>query len=269
MSEQTDLGAILDAGTATHEAPPMAPMAEPAPQTGDKPTASEPPAAAKPDTEPDHVPRAALMDERKKRQALENQLEQFQRQMQQQRPPQPQQPEIPKDLWWTDPEKAAALQREELQREQQQAIFETRAELSETIVAAQHPDYTEMRDTFAQAAQAAMARGEDYLMRQLMSSPNPAKFAYEMGKRISLANEIQDPQSYRQKIEAEVEANFRKKYGIPEDTQEQSGQQVQYRQPVNSAPVPKSLGKAPSAQPRANNGQYASRGPTPLEDIIG
>lgn len=269
MSEQTDLGAILDAETAAPAAP-MAPMAEPAPQTGDKPTASEPPAAAKPDSEPDHVPRAALLDERKKRQALENQLEQFQRQMQvQQRPPQPQQPEIPKDLWWTDPEKAAALQREELQREQQRAIFETRAELSETIVAAQYPDYTEMRDTFAQAAQAALARGEDYLMRQLMSSPNPAKFAYEMGKRIALANEIQDPQSYRQKIEAEAEAAFREKYGIPDDPQGQPGQQVQQRQPVNSAPVPKSLGKAPSAQPRANNGQYASRGPTPLEDIIG
>ncbi len=254
MSETTDLGAILDAGPAAHEAP-MAPMAEQEPQvTGDKQQTAEPPAAAKPEgQEPGHIPREALLDERRKRQEIERKYLELEARLN--NPQQPQQEQAKPD-WFANPEEAAAYMRQEIERQN----FETRIVLSEQIMAEKHSDYEQMRDTFAEAAAKS-----PHLAQQLVQAPNPARFAYEMGKRIALANEIGgDPQSYKAKLEAE----FRQKYGIPDEPNGQPSA-PQQRMPAPAAPVPKSLAKTPSAQPRNQVGQFAQKGPTPLEDIIG
>lgn len=137
--------------------------------------------------------------------------------------------------------------------------FETRVHMSEHMIAAKYPDYAEMRDVFAEAA--ARNRG---LAEQLVKHPFPAEFAYTMGKRIAIHNEIgEDPAGYKDRLKSEWEAEFKAKYGI------QDGQPAAQAQSRSSAPVPKSLAKAPSTSPaRAPNGQFTS-GPTPLEDIIG
>lgn len=252
MSETTDLGAILDAGPAAHEAP-MAPVADQEPQvSGDKQQTAEPPAAASQQApEPPHVPREALQDERRKRQELERKLQEYEARLKQPQPPQ----QEAKPDWFANPEEAAAYMRQEIERQN----FETRIVLSEQIMAERHSDYEQMRDVFAEAAAKA-----PMLAQQLVQAPNPAKFAYDMGRKIHMQREIgDDPEAYK----AKLEADFRKKYGIPDEPNGQPSAPVQQRTP--SAPVPKSLAKTPSAQPRNSVGQFAHKGPTPLEDIIG
>lgn len=248
MSDQTDLGAILDAGNDTPQAP-LAPVERQEPPQGDKQPGAEPPAAASQEApEPNLIPRDALLDERRKRQELEKQYRELQQRMQQQPPQEQVRPD-----WFTDPETAAG----HMQREVQRQIFESRVELSEAILSEKHQDYAQMRDVFAEAA-----AQNPYLAQQLVQHPNPAKFAYETGKKIALQRDIGDnPDAYRQKIEAEI----LKKYGI-----DPSGQPAQPQQRQPAAPVPRSLAKEASAPARAPNGRFVpSNGPTPLEDILG
>lgn len=246
--DQTDLGAILD--TQADEQV-QAQQPEPAQQqapTGDNTQAAAPPTDATQErTEPAHVPREALQDERRKRQEVEKRLREIEARMQQAQQPQEQ------PNWYADPEAAARQMHQMIER----SNFETKVALSEAILMERHEDYAQMRDLFADVAQQ-----DPHLAAQLIRSPNPAKFAYDMGKKLALQREIGDnPDSYRQKIEAEI----LKKYGI-----EPSGgapAQAQPRKPA--APVPRSLALEPSAPARAPNGRFAANGHTPLEDIIG
>lgn len=169
---------------------------------------------------------------------------------------QAQQPQQKPD-WFTDPDTAATYMQQEFAKRD----FQTRVEVFEEIIAAKHPDYEQVREVFAEAALKAPA-----LMDQLLSSRNPPKFAYEMGKRIMLANEIGgDPDAYRTKLEAE----FRKKYGIQEESAGGQAPPAPAAPQRSAAPVPKSLAREASAPPRAPNGRFVPSGPTPLEDIIG
>jgi hypothetical protein len=248
--EQTDLGAILDTPTAAPEqAQQPEPIQREAP-TGDNTQAAVPPTdASQAKTEPAHVPREALQDERRKRQEVEKRLREIEARMQQAQQPQEQ------PNWYADPEAAARQMHQMIER----SNFETKVALSEAILMERHEDYAQMRDLFADEA------AEDpHLAAQLIKSPNPAKFAYDMGKKIALRREIGDnPDSYRQKIEAEI----LKKYGIDPAGGAPAQAQPQNRKPA--APVPRSLALEPSAPARAPNGRYVSNGPTPLEDIIG
>lgn len=248
MTDRTDLDSILDAD---HSPEPMAPMVQEAqaqtPVTGDKTEGAEPPAATRLEpVEPPTVPRDALMDERRKRQELEKQLQSMQQQMQR-----PQQEEERPD-WFADPEKASQYFRAEVER----SNFATRIELSESIVEAQHQDYAQYRDVFAEAASQ-----DPGLAQRLVQARNPAKFAYETGKRIALMREIGDnPDGYREKLRAEVMKELGMSGGEAPSAQKQL--------PPPSAPVPKSLARSPSAPVRAPNGQFLSNGPTPLSDIL-
>lgn len=246
MTQPSDLDALLDDTTPEPMDTPEVPR-ETIDQ-GDKEQAVEPPSTPlTPAPEPEHVPRAALQDERRKRQQIEKQFAELQQRLQQQPQQEQQRPD-----WFADPERAAQMQRHELDRQ----IFETRLELSESIIAEKYQDYAEIRDVFADAA----AR-DPSLAAQLIRQPNPAKYAYEVGKYIASMREIgTDPAAYRERVRAEV----MKELG---HTQEQGGQ-PQRQLAAPSAPVPKSLAKAPSAQPRAPSGQFASNGPTPLSEII-
>jgi len=247
--EQTDLGAILDTPTAAPEqAQQLEPVRHEAP-TGDNTQAAVPPTdASQANTEPAHVPREALQDERRKRQEVEKKLRDIEARMQQSAQPQEQ------PNWYADPEAAARQMHQMIER----SNFETKVALSEAILMERHEDYAEVRDLFAEAAQ-----DDPHLAAQLIRSPNPAKFAYDMGKRIALQREIGDnPDSYRQKLEAEI----LKKYGI--DPTGGAPAQAQTQPKRLAAPVPRSLAMEPSAPARAPNGRFTG-GPTPLEDLIG
>lgn len=255
--DYTDLEKLLGSDETLAAPPaeqPVSPKAD-APQQGDKSDASAPPAAAPVEAqEPALIPREALLDERRKRQELERRVADFERHMEQQRQqPAPQQ----RPDWMTDPDTAAQYMRAEIERNN----FETRVHMSERMVADKHADYVEMRDVFAEAAVRNRA-----LADELVKHPFPAEFAYQMGKRISLMNEIgSDPVTYKDRLRSEYEAEFRARYGIPEGSASPPAQQ----RASASAPVPKSLAKAPSSSPaRVPNGQFVADH-TSLEDILG
>lgn len=240
MSNATELDSILDAPPA-QEAPATAPT-EPA-QQGVKDQSTAPPAPTPQSVEPEHVPRAALMDERRKRQELEKQFVELQRAIQAQQP-QPQAPDL-----YADPEHYAATLRSHVE----QANFATRVEVTELVMSEKHPDYAEKRDLFI-----ATAEQDPALIMKMMKSANPAKFAYDMGRKIAVEREVgNDPAAYREKVRAELMQELGINPSAPAAPKSLS------------APVPKSLASIPSAPARAPNGQFRSNGPTPLSDIIG
>lgn len=262
-SVMSDLTELLD------EKSTAAPVSEPTPepQAAPEPVATEPEPMPEPKAEQSSGPapliedgeRSALVaqakDERRKRQDLEKRLKDLERQImppqqhqpqQQQRPPQqvPQRPDP-----WTDPDGAAAYDR----AQQHYALYETRVSLGEEIMRSAKPDYDEVVSVFRE-----IASNDRMLAHQLVNSPNPAKFAYEMGKKLKLMSEIgDDPTAYETRLREKWEA-------------ERAAQTPAAPMPAPKAPAPKSLAGTPSAQPRDTKGKFASYdGPASLDELLG
>lgn len=200
------------------------------------------------------VPVKALEDERRKRKEYEQRLSDLERQLkagqaQRQQPP-PQQEFTPPDPW-TDPEGAMKYQAEVLTRKMDEQIFMTRLTISEELMRAK-PDFEETVSLFGQAVQQ-----DPSLEAKFYRHPQPAKFAYEIGKRFKLLSEIgNDPEAYRQKLESELMAKL----------QAQAPAQADVQTPPPKAP--KSLASTPGAPLRDKNGQFTS-GTRSLDDILG
>src|ERR1700761_966117 len=185
-----------DAPAEPHEAPPAEtpesksdPVnAEPTEQTVDK---SAPTAEAK-DT---HVPLAALMAEREKRQAHERELQALKDQLAQLN-------KQPEKQFWEDPEgivksEIAKVKQELPQR--QHAVFEMQAKST-------HSDYDEVLNYFAESAKTdPMLQME---IRRLMDQDNPAEAAYQFGKRLKVMRDMGDPVKYEQDIETRLRAKI-------------------------------------------------------------
>lgn len=217
------------------EAPAEAP-AEPAPPPPEEPPKVEP--------REDFVPQAALMDERRKRQQYEQQLQALQRQLEDlQKPKQEPVAAQPPGDFWDDPqgfvsaaEKRAVEQAEQRINEQMRHQYAT---MCETIARSQYQDYDETRDVFLDRV-----KDDPVLRAELARAENPALFAYQTGKR--LKEYARSPDDIRKEIEAKVRAEL-------------AGQAQAQPQ------VPQSLNTETS--PAASSEQWA--GPTPLSNIIG
>lgn len=147
---------------------------------------------------PDHVPRAALQDERRKRQELEARL-----QMLEQQSRQPQQPQEMPDFW-ENPNAVISNQVDQavsqaLQRWQVQQLQE-KADMAEAAARAKYQDYD---DAFAKFREQIEVNPS--LIQQMRQANDPAEFAYQRGKQ---AIDMADPDTYRAKIEAEVRAKL-------------------------------------------------------------
>lgn len=270
MSELNDLATLLDGASAnppqTETVQPEQPAAseptEPSTQPGDKQEAA-PPAALEESDDGPPVPRKALVDERRKRQELERQLEEITKkyasqpvQTQPQAQPQPQQqpveplPERPDP--WIDPQGAMDWDRAWMQQQVHAQVFETRTVLSREMMMASKPDFAEVEAVFMEAAKRSPA-----LVQRLMNHPMPAKFAYEQGLKIRAMSEIgDDPVAYKQRVREELEAELRGQSSTPP---------AQPQTPKGS--TPKSLAATPSNQPRDDRGRF--QGPASLESILG
>lgn len=154
------------------------------------------------------VPLHELKSERTKRQEearlreeAERRAQQYERDLQELRSQfaqmrQPQQPQQPPPDWMVEPDRAAAM----LQHQVQQQILETKVFLSQETMRALKPDYDQAEEAFAKAAHQNPA-----LAQQMFRSPNPAKFAYEQGKRIMAMQRIgDDPDAYEKRIREET-----------------------------------------------------------------
>lgn len=222
------------------------PAAAPVEPQGDKEIAPAPPADAQaPTDEGPLVPRKALEDERRKRQDYEKRLQELERKLQAPRPQQAK-PQAPAPDWYVEPEQAA----QQMHREFQYQIFETRLSLGEEIVG-QNPGYADAKTAFVEASQA-----DPSLLEKMVNHQNPAKFVFEQGRKIAAMREIgDDPLSYRQRIEAEIRAQL----GQPSPAPSQPPK----------APAPKSLAGTTSTA-RDQQGRFASpSGPASLEELIG
>lgn len=231
--------------------------------TGDKASSAAPPAdASQEQTRADEsptVPRKALEDERRKRQEMERRIADIERQYapRQQAPQQQQQPqqiEMPDP--WTDPHgyaqfvtQQAAVYAHRVASEQAEARMLNR-ELNRSEKRARKTHGDEIVDAALQAAQqAGVAQrfiAEDDAYEEIVNWYNDYQIA---------AN----PQSYREKIEAEILA----KHGLT--PQARAPAQSPSPKP-KSSPVPRSLASTASAIPRDERGRFS--GPTPLEDLL-
>lgn len=249
---------------------PQEPAKEPAEQA--EPDPGVPPAPVE-EIPSGHVPRAALEDERRKRQEatkasdeLKDRIAELEKKLTAPAPqPTPQAPQVqpqpepvqPPDPW-TDPEGALAFERQNNSAQ----IFATTVALGQDMMRAVKPDYDEVEALFIDEA-----KRDPLLTQQMMQSRNPAKFAYEKGHQIKLMQEIgSDPTSYKEKIKAELMAEIEAENAAnaaPEPTPQPTSIPAQPAAP----PPPTSLAGVPSAAPRAAN-KVRWEGPTPLDQIL-
>ena len=190
---------------------------------------------------PESWTKAAVLDERRKRQALEAELQQLK---------QGQQPagETEKPDWYGDPEKAAQAMQQQLS----QQAFNTKLELSQDMMRGQHEDYDELETEFAD-----LAKQDPRLVQEMLQAPNPARFAYDTAKKAREYTAMKDVDSYKAKLRQEVEAELRKE--LEAEQQQKAEKQQRKRDAID-----------PSLASSTSNGlksdDYA--GPTPLDDIL-
>ena len=147
-------------------------------------SAAEPPSA---EPQPDMVPRAALIAERKKRQQYEQQLRQ-----------QPQ-PQFDPGVFHQDP---ASIMHYVDQR-----LAQDRVSMSRGMAATMYDDYAEMEELFIEEAERNPA-----LVYELNNADNPAVFAYRTAKALKDYRAAQSG-DLRKQIRMEVEAEIRAELG--------------------------------------------------------
>lgn len=185
------------------------PEPEPEKVEPEKAQAPEPP-APEATTAPDEerVPLAALKAEREKRQKYERELAEYRRKLEEQRPP-PNFHEAPEQYV------------QELLSQQAQALTQRMLGALEAQVREANPDYDEVFAELEEQAQENPA-----LVQQVMSAPNPAMAAYRLGKQLRELKQMQDPEAYRAKIEAEVRAKIEAEYKAKEEARKRAADAI-------------------------------------------
>lgn len=178
---------------------------------------------------------AAAQEERRKRQALEAQIAAMQQPAAQQE----------KKTFWDDPE--AALQH--FQQETQTAVMRARLDTSEAIARARYKDFDENIAEFAQIMQQVPGVKDQWL-----AAPDPAEFAYVIGKRQKEFKSIGNIEEYRARVAAEERAKVEAEYKA----------KLEEHQKLAAA-LPGSLSDA-----RGNGAPARAvfNGPTPLDSIL-
>lgn len=131
-------------------------------------------------------------------------------------------------------------------------LFTERCAISEELVKSSvgEQEYQKAYEAFEAAVSENPALG--YQLRQ---APNPAKFAYEQGRKHQFLAEIgNDPAAYKEKLKAELVAEIKAELTAekPDET------------PAKPSP-PKSLATKPSGPTSPGPGW---QGPTPLEELL-
>jgi hypothetical protein len=174
-------------------------------------TAAEPERAAEPvppTEQSNQLPPAeyaALKDERRKRQDLEQRLQAMEQQFRQPAPQQ--QPQPPVDFW-DDPQSFMDARLNQLgeqlltQWEQKQQV--QRINASEEAAKAKYPDYPDAYNAFEQAVQL-----NPKLAYELAQAPDPGEFCYSRGKTALEIQRVGSIDELRNQIRAELEAEAR------------------------------------------------------------
>ena len=221
------------------------------PKEPEKPAA--PPKAAEPakpaDTTEGMTPKekaafAAAADERRKRQALEQELARYR----QQQAPQPLAPAKPQSFW-DDPE--GAFKTEEQKRNEHSAKL--KLQFSEMIARSKYNDFDDTIDEFVELAKAIPG-----LAQQIIAAPDPAEFAYRTAKShisIKQAGSVdkllaEHGARVRAEERAKVEAEFKAKQD-----------EIERQRSALTPSLSDTTGTGRRTVPTFT-------GPTPLEDIL-
>lgn len=186
-------------------------------------------------TEKERAFLAAAQEERRKRQALENQLRELQSK-----------PAEEKKTFWDDPEAAF----KHFQEQTEHAITKTRLDTAESIARQKYKDFDENVAEFAQLM--ATIPG---VKEQMLSSPDPAEFAYRTGQRQKELKSIGNIEEYRAKIERETRAKLEQEYAAKEAERKKLADSL-----------PPSLSDARGSNPSA---RVVFNGPPSLADVLG
>jgi len=179
-------------------APQPAPQPEPTPTPAPQPTPGEPaqPAAVKPPIEPGHVPLAAMLDEREKRQKIERDFEAFKKQHQQ--PPKP--PPSPYD----DPDAYSRHVDGRLAQLEQNMRLNHSEERTEEKHGATL--LNEAKAWAERIAQEEAARGETRFATFFLNHPKPFEWLIATFKRDKFNSEVgDDPDAWARKRVAELD----------------------------------------------------------------
>ena len=134
------------------------------------------------------VPLPALLAERDKRKELERKLAEFEAKNQQ---PQPE--------FYENPEAFVQMVEQRTQA-RIHAILEEQAREA-------NPDYDDVMQVVLEAAQT-----NPEIQRQVFAATNPAVAAYKLGKQLMEYREMQNPEQYKAKLEAEIRAKLEAEY---------------------------------------------------------
>ena len=220
-------------------------------QEAEKKDDSTPESKAEQKTEDEEGPeswtKAMGIAERKKRQAAESRAEQLEQKLKELEVGGQQHDELKAD-WYADPEKAAQAMQQQLS----QQAFNTKLELSQDMMRGQFEDYDDLETEFVD-----LAKQDPRLIQEMQQAPNPARFAYETAKKARDYEAMKDVDSYKAKLEQEIEAKVRKE--LEAEQQQKAEKQQRKRDAID-----------PSLASSTSNGlksdDYA--GPTPLDDIL-
>lgn len=139
-----------------------------------------------------HIPIAAYQDEKRKRQALEEELNSLKN-------PKEKQEEEKVDLF-ADPDEFVRS----VDKRLAQSELKTRISLSREFYSDLKPDFAEKEQRFVE-----MAKENPSLAQQMREHSNPAKFAYEAAvKQLALDEVVQDPVAYKERIRQEILAEM-------------------------------------------------------------
>jgi len=244
-NEAASLDELLNAPAEDVSGPPRDEHGRFAPQEpppGDEPVAEtpQPEQEGPPPSEPQHVPLAALKDERDKRQQMEQQLHELNNRLQQydayfQQQAQPTIDEDPIAF-------VAQAVREQLAPQLQQELLQVRVQTAEAMARGRWADYDDKIELFK-----AEAQRNPFLLQQLQGAPDPATYAYNVANQIAEAQRYGGQAPSREQIEAELREKIMQEIGIP-----------QRQAPVSLA----------NERNVGSRGGPAWSGPAPLEDLL-
>ena len=153
-------------------------------------------------TEKERALLATATEERRKRQALEQEIAQLR-----------QTPKEPPKPFWDDPEGALNQHKQDIEQTKQQManmFLQEKMKTSEYHARKVYPDFDQKVEEFG-----AALKDVPGLLQEWLSAPDPAEFAYKTAKNRIELREVGNIEQYRAKIEKEAyikaEAEFKKK----------------------------------------------------------
>lgn len=186
---------------------------------------------------------AAVHDERRKRQALEQEIARIR---QGQPPAAP--TEQPKGFW-DDPE--GALKAHEQRTEQ--TVVEARLNTAEMLARSRHPDFDEKVAEFTE-----LLKTTPGLSQQWLASQDPGEFAYATGKNHLLLKQVGSVEALTAKVRKETEVELRTKWEAEQKAKEEALERQRRELPPSLSDT---RGSAAGTKP-------AWAGPQSLEDIL-